>query len=329
MSKKSREAIRNNLERAIAPPTSARKRGANLDGLLEEYAPPEAPKVRVSEVPQSVSLPTAPPPDGGATSDVAPPQNDQPPLQNVAPTPDTAPTPRVEATRYTSIPNDIFDAVLPTLKPVEQVVLLRLYRLTRGFQNARCTVSIGTLAKRCAIGTTAARNAAQELERRGFIRRLGADLMNSNQQARGVEFEMILPAAASTRDAPPTRRVAPTHNVAPTRDVANKVNTQKEITQTQAGVSVGSKFTLEECRRYAEHLRITGQGITNPGGYATTIHRTGEADALIEPFLTPELIPTEPQVDISQCPDCHGTGFWYPKGQEAGVAKCKHERLAV
>jgi hypothetical protein len=28
------------------------------------------------------------------------------------------------------------------------------------------------------------------------------------------------------------------------------------------------------------------------------------------------------------CPDCGGTGFYYPKGFEGGVAKCKHERLA-
>jgi hypothetical protein len=27
------------------------------------------------------------------------------------------------------------------------------------------------------------------------------------------------------------------------------------------------------------------------------------------------------------CPDCGGTGFYYPKGFEGGVAKCKHEQL--
>jgi hypothetical protein len=109
----------------------------------------------------------------------------------------------------------------------------------------------------------------------------------------------------------------------------NKVNTQKENTQTQeapsAGVRVGSKFTIEECRRYAEHLRSTGQGINNPGGYSTTIHRTGEADELIERFINP---PTASAVDTSKCPDCKGSGFYYPKGIDSGVAKCKHEKLA-
>ena len=111
----------------------------------------------------------------------------------------------------------------------------------------------------------------------------------------------------------------------------NKVNTQKENTQTQepppAGVRVGSKFTIEECRKYAEHLRSTGQGINNPGGYATTIHRTGEADMLIESFLYPEASDSSSNLDISQCLDCKGTGFYYPQGVEGGVARCKHEQL--
>jgi hypothetical protein len=34
-----------------------------------------------------------------------------------------------------------------------------------------------------------------------------------------------------------------------------------------------------------------------------------------------------PKVDASQCPDCFGTGMWYPEGFEKGVAKCGHEKL--
>jgi hypothetical protein len=28
-----------------------------------------------------------------------------------------------------------------------------------------------------------------------------------------------------------------------------------------------------------------------------------------------------------ECPDCKGSGWWYPEGQERGVAKCRHEKL--
>ena len=31
--------------------------------------------------------------------------------------------------------------------------------------------------------------------------------------------------------------------------------------------------------------------------------------------------------DYKTCPDCQGSGFWYPEGVEKGVAKCRHERM--
>ena len=65
----------------------------------------------------------------------------------------------------------------------------------------------------------------------------------------------------------------------------NKNNNKDDLkTHTQtSGVRVGSRYTLEECRRFAESLRA--EGIQNPGGYATAIHRSGEADGRIETFL--------------------------------------------
>jgi len=82
---------------------------------------------------------------------------------------------------------------------------------------------------------------------------------------------------------------------------------------------------LEECRRYAEHLQKTGQGINNPGGYATAIFRSGEADAQIEVFLNPPSSSTN--LNIDECPDCGGSGYYYPEGVEKGVKLCKHEKL--
>jgi hypothetical protein len=49
---------------------------------------------------------------------------------------------------------------------------------------------------------------------------------------------------------------------------------------------------------------------------------------LIESFLHPEVAGDAlANLDISKCPDCNGTGFYYPRGTEGGVARCKHERL--
>jgi hypothetical protein len=36
-----------------------------------------------------------------------------------------------------------------------------------------------------------------------------------------------------------------------------------------------------------------------------------------------------PKIDASQCPDCFGTGMWYPEGFEKGVARCEHKPLAT
>lgn len=228
-------------------------------------------------------------------------------------------------------PHEITDKILPTLKPGSQIVLLRLYRLSAGFGTSRCHVSIPKLSSACNISETQIRIFLRDLETRKLIKRLSVDLTNKNQSERGITFEVLLPRLATTKSAPPTDSVPPMKNAAGSDSEPNKVNTQKENTQTQdapsAVVGVGSKFTIEECRKYARHLQSTGQGIKNPGGYATTIKRTGEADKLIESFLNPAMTEAASTFFTSQCPDCHGSGF-KKSVTGSGVAKCKHERLS-
>jgi hypothetical protein len=43
--------------------------------------------------------------------------------------------------------------------------------------------------------------------------------------------------------------------------------------------------------------------------------------------LPGEESPSAQNKDARECPDCGGSGFWYPEGYEKGVAKCRHERL--
>jgi hypothetical protein len=222
------------------------------------------------------------------------------------------------------VPNEVLYNVFPTLKPSEAVVLLRLYALSHGFQKNTCTVSLDRLASGCNLSRTQTRVCVRSLERKRLIKSQGIDNTNSQKDLRGLHFEVKLPSVTRAESVPHAKSASDTE-ITP-----NKVNTQKENTQTQepaAGVRVGSKFSIEECRRYAQHLQSTGQGINNPGGYATTIHRTGEADMLIESFLHPETSDHSSNLDASQCPDCKGTGFYYPKGVEGGVARCKHEQL--
>lgn len=223
------------------------------------------------------------------------------------------------------VPNEVIYSILPTLKPSEAIVLLRLYALSHGFQKNACTVSLDKLASGCNLSRTQTRVCVRNLERKKLIKGLGMDNTNSQKELRGLHFEVKLPTATRAESAPHAKTTSHAE-ITP-----NKEKTIKENTQTQAepavGVREGSKFTIEECRKYAQHLQATGQGINNPGGYATTIHRTGEADMLIESFLRPQAPSLSSNFDASQCPDCHGTGFFYPKGVEGGVARCKHEQL--
>jgi hypothetical protein len=254
------------------------------------------------------------------------------PLKSSATEESAAPAIFSRPEQHTRIPNEIFEDILPTLRTSEQSILLRLYRLTWGFQKDTCHVSMGRLGKSCNLSARQVTTCVHVLEKRRLIRRVHVDLDNKKQHERGVTFQMLLPQAVRAKIAAPEIISAAAKISAGEETSDNKVNTQKEITQTQeaptSGVRVGSKFTIEECRKYAKHLQATGQGINNPGGYATTIHRSGEADMLIESFLHPEAADQSSNLNTSQCPDCHGTGMYYPEGfGTGGVKKCQHERL--
>jgi hypothetical protein len=239
---------------------------------------------------------------------------------------------------YFQFLNDLSDRVIPELKlkPFEQVVLNRLYRLSRGWKSGECMVGLGALAKQCVMSRTSVQKSIGILVEKGLIEDLGEDKKGGKE---GKRYRVLpgmtipphtIPKGTIVKDEETilsdTTEVRGTIPPTTTNKDSNKdlINTHLN---TADGVHVGSKFTIEECRRYAQHLQSTGQGIKNPGGYATTIHRTGEADMLIERFLHPEAIDLASNLDTSQCPDCNGSGFYYPKGIESGVARCKHEQL--
>jgi hypothetical protein len=220
------------------------------------------------------------------------------------------------------LPHRYTDHACSLLSPDEQAVYLQLYRLSWGWGKDTCFISNPRLSERSNVPETTLRRVVKKLVAKKLAEIL--DRKFGSQREQGIVYRVSKLDSLLTADSPTTMdRLSAV--------VPNKVNTQKENTQTQeapsVSVRVGSKFTIEECRKYAKHLQSTGQGINNPGGYATTIHRTGEADMLIESFLSPQAPDPSSSLDTSQCPDCKGTGFYYPKGIEGGVARCKHEQL--
>jgi DNA-binding Lrp family transcriptional regulator len=217
---------------------------------------------------------------------------------------------------YTKTPNRYYDHLCPQLTPDEQAVYSQLFRLSHGHSKDTCFISNNRLSERSSVPVSTLKRVVSKLVGKGLIEKVKATHGPGKEQ--GITYK-VFALSQLMAGQPKASQPAMSHN---------KLNTHKEHTQTQeptVGVRVGSRFSIEECRRYAEHLRSTGQGINNPGGYATTIHRTGEADALIQTFLNPAS--GAASSDVSQCPDCQGTGFYYPKGVEQGVAKCQHARL--
>lgn len=101
---------------------------------------------------------------------------------------------------------------------------------------------------------------------------------------------------------------------------------EPQIQHTPTSVREGSRHSLRICRDYADYLFRTDRGVKNPGGFATAIHRSGEADELIDEWLRWKSRPSS-----TSCPDCFGIGLVYPDPDrpDAGVKQCEHPRLAA
>jgi hypothetical protein len=223
---------------------------------------------------------------------------------------------------FTKFFHQITDHLYPQLSASEQSVHLQLYRLTWGRGEPFIRISLPRLAVRCNMSERTTHDALAKLITKGLVRKGAATIGKGREQ--GIEY-WVTPAPRLAKSTSLAEIASLENSSSLANSASNKeINTHKDNSQTHVSVSVNSRFSLEECRRYAEHLKQTGQGITNPGGYATKIFRSGEADAFIEGFLSPPA-----QVDVSLCPDCRGTGFIYidQTNHDRGVRPCRHDGL--
>jgi hypothetical protein len=184
------------------------------------------------------------------------------------------------------IPHRYSDYLCRMLKPDEQAVYWQLYRLSWGWGKDSCFISNPKLSERSNVPLSSMKRAVAGLVSKGLVEKTGQT--NGYGREQGVEYRLARLDWQPDMSSQP--RMSSQPNVAPNKIKAIKENTQTHTSasadseeEAKPVVRVGSKFSLEECRRYAESLR--GEGIQNPGGYATTIYRSGEADDRVEAFL--------------------------------------------
>ena len=260
--------------------------------------------------------------------------NQNTPRQNIS-TPTTWAPDLVDTGRgYFPVYNDVTDRLIRDLKldVYEQSVLLKMYRESRGWKLDECEISHAEIVRSCNISKSQSQRTLAKLSARGLIVNLGRSKSGPERNRfRVLPGVPVIPHKNIFREdiSREGGDVSP-ENTMVEQDIfsgdTNKNSNKESLnTHTQPSVGVGSKFSLEECKRFAEHLQKTGQGINTPGGYATAIFRSGEADAQIEAFLSAPAAAAPFKAD--DCPDCGGSGYFYPEGVDKGVKICKHEKL--
>jgi len=229
-------------------------------------------------------------------------------------------------------------------------------------------IRVRHLQKQGGAGRDAVRRILRELQEFGYASGVGRESQERRESGRFgqtdirvyespslnpfySEEETPSPENTSTVDSPVTGSPSPEtpspentstyKGNSPQREQKTKITpTQRHLRAAGApAVVVGadSKFSLEDCRKYADHLHSSGQGVTNPGGFARTIHKSGAEDSQIAAWLAeidPERVrsgelPAPARMDASSCPDCEGRGWFYadPANSRKGVKKCRHPRL--
>lgn len=121
------------------------------------------------------------------------------------------------------------------------------------------------------------------------------------------------------------RELIPETNTESTHSPASAADPAAGMKQGE-GVCASSKFSFEQRLAYARNR----PHIQNPEGFAASRRAAeGEFDEAISKWFDEH----EPDGrrkprDVSGCPDCLGTGMWYPEGPGRGVTRCKHPRLS-
>ena len=116
--------------------------------------------------------------------------------------------------------------------------------------------------------------------------------------------------------------------------IATIKTTSKEITGKELLVSESDRWKelaevlMAELKIAAARTTVSSVPAFMAEHLRRRLWKIDKKQARAEGRELPDEVATQTQsVDVSQCPDCGGSGWWYPEGEAKGVAKCKHGKL--
>ena len=239
--------------------------------------------------------------------------------------------------------NEAADSLDRHLTPSESKVFEHLVRLTVGFQRDERQVRISVLAQRTGYGSDkTVRLALAGLEQKGVIARIGRP-----NNPGGIIYRIL-----SYSGTPVLRYSGRIYRSTPVDSTGVLKTTLKDKFDDEAFALLvahlseaardvnGKEPSSAEAERWGELAELLATELKIAAG------RTGSVSN-VPAFLTEHLrrrlwkkdkrqVEAEAtesrqaqpsKAEVAKCPDCFGTGMWYPEGFDKGVAKCSHEKL--
>jgi hypothetical protein len=240
-------------------------------------------------------------------------------------------------------PNAASDALDRQLSAAESKVFDQLYRLIHGFNLAQRQIRIEVLRQRTGYNSDKTiRTALAGLEAKGIISRSG------HRNSPGGEVYQIL--SYSGTGVPEYRSTAAENTPVLESKFTGQLNTnlKRQNTDDEAFAKLRRALKEETDREVSpanldELDELLAQEFKIAAGRTGTVSDAGaffaehlrrrlwkkdkrqlEKEMEDSSHVTQQSLP---KVDASQCPDCFGTGMYYPEGFDRGVARCGHEKL--
>jgi hypothetical protein len=250
----------------------------------------------------------------------------------------------VPETKFYKKANEAADQLDRHLTPAESKVFEQIVRLTVGFNLDERQVRVSVLQERTGYGSDkTVRAALQGLERKGVIARIGRP-----NNSGGITYKILsysgtgVPRYSGTAaETTPVLRAEITGEL---KTELKEQNTDDEAAPlaralARAERELSGKVTSDPSK-WEDLADILVKELKIAAG-RTTI---SNAPAFLAEHLRRRLWKKEKsqieaesaelkatalarKVDASKCPDCFGTGMYYPEGFEKGVAKCPHSKL--